>query len=1092
MNLTKRVGALAVAVTAGLCSATPSPAAAPDCDAMPRESIDVGRSVRVGSHAVELRSGTSGTTLSLDLLIRRFDEERRGAVAGSWLPHIDVSYRLTRGDGELQSGSLPFRICEAGPSYGADFAVTEDEPLTVELTMRRRGDAVAPQRIDCFEQPRTLRFGLSAPAATGGGETGVPLAPSADLRTQVLLNYDPEPAASSPYNDVWGYSSGSTHIAMLGSTSGTHFVDVSDPGNPVPVKFIPGPSSGWRDIKTYQNYAYMVTEGFGAGQGLQIVDMSNPLDPMLVTNWDDTFVTGHNLYIDEAIGQAWVLGTNAGSRILDLTDPENPVEIGSFAAPYVHDAFVEGGLAYLSQIFDGTHEILDSSDVGDLQSLSIVTTPTAFTHNSWTNHDATVLATTDESNPGGHVGIYDITNKSNPILLSEYNVAGNTLVHNAMFDDEPDDRVAISHYAIGMRYIDVHEPTIPIELAAYDTYPPNDNGFNGAWGVYVFDPRGYIYVSDRFTGLYVLEYVPTGGTLSGRVTDAVSGLPLPHAEVLLTHSGAVLTPNSDGRFGIYLNQGPVGLRVKATGYGTKLFSPGSMSLGGRITVDAALEPLPTVTLSGRALDSTTQLGIGFATIRVVGMGLSATSDADGEFSIPGVTIGQAIVTADAYGYTPVDLRIFVTEGQPASADLMLSPALFVDNLEGDLGWYPGPPFGAPPTSGDWVRVNPNGTGGGSVQPEHDHSPFPGTVAFITGQSPPGADINQANVEGGTAPITSPSIDLSAVGAARLRYYRWVSNAAGVIQAGDFRAQVGNEGGPFVDLESVSVESNVWTRREFDIGSAVSLELPVRFRFLATAGAFDPGVQVLECGLDDVDVVSGCASRFNPSRPDSDGDETVDDCDDCPFDVANDLDRDGVCGEIDNSPYDANGDQADADLDGVGDVADNCLGIVNPDQLDLDEDGVGDACDADLDGDGTVDTLDDDDDNDGILDGEDSCPSVPDSAQPDLDLDGQGDACDPDDGAVQRLMFASRDFMRWTPEPGSDSYNLYRGELGAEVLAPLAGCRLGGLTTAYFIDLDIPPTAEGAFYLVAPVVAGIQGTLGQKSDGSPRTIFAVCP
>jgi hypothetical protein len=55
-----------------------------------------------------------------------------------------------------------------------------------------------------------------------------------------------------------------------------------------------------------------------------------------------------------------------------------------------------------------------------------------------------------------------------------------------------------------------------------------------------------------------------------------------------------------------------------------------------------------------------------------------------------------------------------------------------------------------------------------------------------------------------------------------------------------------------------------------------------------------------------------------------------------------------------TPY---GDQKDSDGDGVPDYLDNCVAVPNPDQLDSDGDGYGNACDADLNNDGIVNSLD---------------------------------------------------------------------------------------------------------------------------------------
>ena len=142
------------------------------------------------------------------------------------------------------------------------------------------------------------------------------------------------------------------------------------------------------------------------------------------------------------------------------------------------------------------------------------------------------------------------------------------------------------------------------------------------------------------------------------------------------------------------------------------------------------------------------------------------------------------------------------------------------------------------------------------------------------------------------------------------------------------------------------------------------------------------------------------------------------CDPCPLDADNDIDTDGVCGDVDNCPDDPNADQADADGDGIGDAcdvgdadgdgvpdgADNCPGDSNAGQEDDDGDGAGNVCDAcpddpddDIDGDGIcgdVDVCPDDPDNDidgdGICGDVDVCPDDPDN-----DIDGDGSCGDVD-------------------------------------------------------------------------------------------------
>lgn len=71
----------------------------------------------------------------------------------------------------------------------------------------------------------------------------------------------------------------------------------------------------------------------------------------------------------------------------------------------------------------------------------------------------------------------------------------------------------------------------------------------------------------------------------------------------------------------------------------------------------------------------------------------------------------------------------------------------------------------------------------------------------------------------------------------------------------------------------------------------------------------------------------------------------------------DRDEDGVFDADDNCPATPNPTQLDSDGDGVGDACDNCILAANANQRDTNGDGYGNMCDADLNNDGSVNTLD---------------------------------------------------------------------------------------------------------------------------------------
>ena len=93
------------------------------------------------------------------------------------------------------------------------------------------------------------------------------------------------------YNDIWGYTApDGREYAIIGTTAGTYFYNATDPTAPYEVAYISGPTSMWRDMKTWSHYAYIVTEG---GGGMQIVNLANPDNPVLVRTWGANICVCH-------------------------------------------------------------------------------------------------------------------------------------------------------------------------------------------------------------------------------------------------------------------------------------------------------------------------------------------------------------------------------------------------------------------------------------------------------------------------------------------------------------------------------------------------------------------------------------------------------------------------------------------------------------------------------------------------------------------------------------------------------------------------------------------------------------------------------
>ncbi len=106
-------------------------------------------------------------------------------------------------------------------------------------------------------------------------------------------------------NDIWGWvDSIGNEYAIVGLRNGVSVVDVTIPSSPIEKFFISDINSVWRDLKTWNNYAYVTTE---ADAGLLIIDLNDMTGNSywhvkdFYSSNNDTlhFEAAHDLFIDE-------------------------------------------------------------------------------------------------------------------------------------------------------------------------------------------------------------------------------------------------------------------------------------------------------------------------------------------------------------------------------------------------------------------------------------------------------------------------------------------------------------------------------------------------------------------------------------------------------------------------------------------------------------------------------------------------------------------------------------------------------------------------------------------------------------------------
>ena len=314
-------------------------------------------------------------------------------------------------------------------------------------------------------------------------------------------------------NDVWGYvDNEGNEYALVGLVNGTSFVDVTNPGIPIEKAYIPGPTSTWRDLKTWGDFAYIVHDSYSSGesQALLIVNLKNIATGDITYDsftFNNQLTNAHNIYIDEN-GCIYLFGGNyatGGALMFDVSeDPMNPMYLGVFEDYYLHDGMVRGDTLWGSAIYEGVVAAIDVSDKSAPVILGSTFTPGTFTHNSWISDDGNYVFTTDEVTSGyiAAVDVSDVNNMSVIDQIQSWSPQGNVIPHNTHVKD---DYLVTSYYCDGVTVVDASDPYNLQEVAYYDTSDSIGGTFSGAWGAYPWLPSGHILVTDRQEGLHILS-----------------------------------------------------------------------------------------------------------------------------------------------------------------------------------------------------------------------------------------------------------------------------------------------------------------------------------------------------------------------------------------------------------------------------------------------------------------------------------------------------------------------------------------------------------------------------------------------------------
>ncbi|MDQ3047258.1 MAG: choice-of-anchor B family protein [Bacteroidota bacterium] len=361
-----------------------------------------------------------------------------------------------------------------------------------------------------------------------------------------------EPTYGIKYNGCWAWvdsTDGMKEYAILGSGSGTHIIDLSNPSVPVEKDYVPGRRSGciWREYKTYGKYLYAISDD-ASPNSFQIIDMSYLPDSVHVV-YDGTtiFERAHTLFIDgDKLYFGSVTLAAAGGyysmAVYSLANPEVPVLLRQlnqdFAMPTtVHDMLVRNDTVYASGGFDGLFFFHYNTTTNTFNAINSLTAypEQGYNHSSALTTNGRTLVFCDEVPRDLAVKVLDVSDLSNISVDALFRSANGPTAHNPYISGNQ--FVFISYYQDGLQIYDISNPLSPVRTGFFDTDtldgPANNYNlagptYHGNWGAYIDLPSKLIIAGDMQNGLYILDAsVATGVSENNASANIISLYPNP-------------------------------------------------------------------------------------------------------------------------------------------------------------------------------------------------------------------------------------------------------------------------------------------------------------------------------------------------------------------------------------------------------------------------------------------------------------------------------------------------------------------------------------------------------------------------------------
>jgi len=366
-----------------------------------------------------------------------------------------------------------------------------------------------------------LALGFLATHSAGG------LALAADLTFNITYlgeaNPIPPVAPSTfSYADVWA-ENGFAYVGSDRTGQGVAIFSISNPQNPIHLATYPG--SEMEDVEVWDGIGYFSSDvnSTTGRQGVDIVDLSIPFDPLRLSRVDSS-IGAHDKVHTLSVYDGYLYTSDNESdviKIVNVSDPAEPVlakslDLGAPSGVASHEVYVRNDRLYVASKNNSSNTCCGWTHIYDVANPANPVLLKAFlsgprSHTSLPSADDNLLVVAEERQ-NGEVHIYDISmidqpnDPDAPIKLSTLNRTNVGIdAHSPHHPHLHGNLLFLTWYEAGLQVFNIADPANPVHVGAFDTWPGTSTNYNGNWGVDLSLGLKNVFLSDRKRGIIAVD-----------------------------------------------------------------------------------------------------------------------------------------------------------------------------------------------------------------------------------------------------------------------------------------------------------------------------------------------------------------------------------------------------------------------------------------------------------------------------------------------------------------------------------------------------------------------------------------------------------